>query len=210
MKQFPSTQSDLLQRLRHYVLSRKAQAAPVDDQVWFDFDRLYRRALLGFARRRGLPIAECHTLTNDLLVVLCNKILEYDRSRGRFHHWLCGIASNLAKALNERRSLNGQRERRLPATWLARGGRRERSLPSPLDELLARERAEVVGAAIAKLQSQLSERDYRLFLTVWIDGKSRKDAAGGLKMTAPAARQALGRAQNKLVVILRREGFDQL
>ncbi|MGE0536194.1 MAG: RNA polymerase sigma factor [Pirellulales bacterium] len=207
MKLFPSTHSDLLNRLREVIRSLNTHGAKDNQQVWYDFDHRYRQALVGFGRRRGLQSHDCQTLANDVLLVVYRKLLTYDRSQTRFHRWLLGIASKAAAELKRQNHRACRRERPLPSSSAYVTG--QASPLDPCDELLAREQCNLLGAAILKLRFEVSDRDYRLFERVRFDKLPINAAAAEIGMTAEAARKAMGRTLRKLARIARRLGLDQ-
>lgn len=63
--------------------------------VWDQVLGRFRRPILHFAQRMGLPEEEAEEVTQETLTVFTVSFREgrYDRSKGRLSHWLFGIAT---------------------------------------------------------------------------------------------------------------------
>ena len=67
-----------------------------NQQAWREFDGRYRPILVAFSRRLGLHDADAADIAQETLarVVKSYRAGRYDRSRGRLHSWIVGIAQN--------------------------------------------------------------------------------------------------------------------
>jgi RNA polymerase sigma-70 factor (ECF subfamily) len=69
-------------------------ADPANEAVWREFDQRYRPILIALGRRLGLAPEDAADAAQEALVrfVAAYRGGSYDRSRGRLHSWLTGIA----------------------------------------------------------------------------------------------------------------------
>jgi len=76
-----------------------------NDAAWRQFDARFRSAILGFARRMGIPDTDAEDVAQDTLVEFASAYRKgrFDREKGRLSRWLFGIAY--------RQALNGRRTR---------------------------------------------------------------------------------------------------
>jgi RNA polymerase sigma-70 factor (ECF subfamily) len=67
-----------------------------NEQAWREFDGRFRPILVAFARRLGLADADAADIAQETLARVVKSYREghYDRSRGRMHSWIVGIAQN--------------------------------------------------------------------------------------------------------------------
>ncbi|MFQ5490865.1 MAG: RNA polymerase sigma factor [Phycisphaerae bacterium] len=85
-------------------------------EAWTDFHRLYAPLIEAFLRRMGLAGADVDDAKQEILMIAHAALRDgtYDRSRGRFRGWLCGVARNKA--------LEAHRNRRRPSRAQSPGG----------------------------------------------------------------------------------------
>ncbi len=67
-----------------------------NDQAWREFDARFRPILIAFARKLGLGDADAADVAQETLarVVKSYRAGKYDRTRGRLHSWIVGIAQH--------------------------------------------------------------------------------------------------------------------
>ena len=86
---------------------------PSNELAWQEFDARYRPILVAFAHRLGLHHEDAADIAQETLVRVIRAYRDgkYDRSRGRLHSWIVGIAQNcifdLQKAHAARREQRG-------------------------------------------------------------------------------------------------------
>lgn len=95
MSDFPTTQFDLLMRVRDTT----------DRSAWEEFASTYRPAIYRFARHRGLQEADAEDLAQNVLAAVADRIGEWepDPERGRFRTWLSRVAMNQTITMFRRR-----------------------------------------------------------------------------------------------------------
>lgn len=182
MADIPPTRASLLVRLRD------AQ----DEQAWNDFVRLYAPAVYRLARRKGLQDADAADVTQDVLRGVAGAIgrLDYDERRGLFRSWLFTLA-----------------HRRL-IDFLARRGRQEQTGGEELlHEQPSRADAEewerdverqLFAEAAERVRPTVSATTWQAFWQTAVEGKSGKDVAQALGITAAAVYLAKGRVMVRL------------
>ena len=67
-----------------------------NDQAWREFDARYRPIIVSFARALDLKVEDAADVAQETLVRFLKEYRagKYDRSRGRLHSWLIGIAKH--------------------------------------------------------------------------------------------------------------------
>ncbi|MHC4947292.1 MAG: RNA polymerase sigma factor [Planctomycetota bacterium] len=79
---------------------------PANEAVWEEFDARYRPVLVAFARRIGLAPEDAADAAQEALARFVKSYREgrYDRTRGRLHSWLFGIARHCVLDIREARA----------------------------------------------------------------------------------------------------------
>ena len=77
---------------------------PADQRAWRTFCGRYGPAVFRFARRQGLGESDAEEIVADTLAPFFEAYGagRYERSRGRFKTWICGIALNKVRELRRR------------------------------------------------------------------------------------------------------------
>lgn len=190
MAEAPVTRASLLVRLRD----------PQDHEAWQQFFRVYASVVYGFARRRGLQDADAADLMQDVLrrVALSAGKLDYDRRKGTFRGWLFTVTRNrVFDYLNQRR-------RQVAAV----GGS---AVQQRLDEQPAGpEQADGTGTweqehqqgvmrwAMDRVRGEFQENTWKAFWQTAVEGRSPKEVAGSLAMSAGAVYVAKSRVLARL------------
>jgi RNA polymerase sigma-70 factor (ECF subfamily) len=77
-------------------------------RAWQDFFRVYSPLVLAFAKRLGLTDADAADAVQETLLAVYATFRElqepFDRSKGRFKHWLRGIALHKVRDVQRRRA----------------------------------------------------------------------------------------------------------
>ena len=86
MSHLPDTRQSLLRRASDLH----------DDAAWSEFVTIYRPAVLRFALRRGLQLADAEDVTQRVFVVVARKLKEWnpDAAAGSFRAWLLTVTRN--------------------------------------------------------------------------------------------------------------------
>src|SRR5262249_11168586 len=157
-----------------------------DRQAWGEFVEAYAPLVYGFCRKHGLQDADGADLTQDVLQAVSAAIarLDYDPRRGSFRGWLFTLARNrLYKALARRqREFRGSGD---PFGQLA------------LEELADREDGQRgwlgqedgqrgFALAAAQVRGTVQDKAWRAFWLTAVEGKSGKEAAHALGISAAA------------------------
>jgi RNA polymerase sigma-70 factor (ECF subfamily) len=189
MAEAPVTRASLLVRLRD----------PQDHDAWQQFFRVYASVVYGFARRRGLQDADAADLMQDVLrrVAMSAGKLDYDRRKGTFRGWLFTVTRNrVFDFLNQRRKqavgaggsdvqerLNDQ-----PATDAGDGA-------SAWDQ---EHQQGVMRWAMDRVRGEFQDNTWKAFWQTAVEGKSPKEVAGNLAMSAGAVYVAKSRVLARL------------
>jgi RNA polymerase sigma-70 factor, ECF subfamily len=126
------------------------------------FERIFRRyykPLYYFFRKRGCPDDQCQELAQEAFVRVYRSLPEF-RGDSRFDTWLYQIASNLFRNMLRERSALKRYGTEIPLDPLyepaaAEADPWESRDPSPLENLLGVERADLLRQAIQKLPRQM-------------------------------------------------------
>jgi RNA polymerase sigma-70 factor (ECF subfamily) len=188
MADAPATRASLLVRIRDAR----------DETAWSQFVEIYAPLVYGFARKHGLQDADAADVAQEVLraVARAVKKLEYDPARGSFRGWLFTVVRNKLR------------------THLSRAQRQERgSGDTAIQELLketpAREDNQSVlweqeyqrhlfAWAADRVRGTFQESTWQAFWLTAVEGKSGKEVARGLGMTAAAVYLAKGRVMSRL------------
>ncbi len=75
-----------------------------NNEVWEEFDARFRPIITGFAHHLGLPPEDAADVAQETLAQFLKdyRAGKYDRSRGRLHSWITGIARNRISDLRRR------------------------------------------------------------------------------------------------------------
>jgi RNA polymerase sigma factor (sigma-70 family) len=180
---------------------------PANDGAWREFDARYRPIVTGFARALGLEVDDSADVAQETLVRFAAGYREgrYDRSRGRLHSWLIGIAQNCIGQMWDKRARRKER----------RGLSAIASLPDRhrLTEIWDSEyQRYLLDKAMVDLrtESRMDPRTIRAFERLVFDQESARDVAHDMDMTLNDVYLAKHRCLKQLRTILSqlRETFD--
>jgi RNA polymerase sigma-70 factor (ECF subfamily) len=170
---------------------------PTDGDCWNAFVDRYAPKIYGWCRQRGLQEADAEDVTQDVLAQLVHKLrtFTYDPQRGTFRGWLKTLTHHAwCDYLESRRRAGG-----------AEG---DPEILARLDMLEAREDLlqalaevfdlELLAEAQARVQLQVSPRDWKIFHELAVEGRSGPEVARDLEMTVAAVLMARSRVQKKL------------
>ncbi len=183
---FPETDPALLIRLRD-----------VSDQVaWTEFVDLYRPAILGFARKRGLQSSDAEDLAQCVLIAVSQTVGQWnhDDRRARFRTWLHTVANRQVIDAFRRRARANVSGGTSIQDFLARQ-------PDPADDsrLLDDElRRQVFRRAAADARNEFTPDAWEAFRLTAIDGMSPAEAALKLGKTTGAVYAARARVMRRI------------
>jgi RNA polymerase sigma-70 factor (ECF subfamily) len=170
-----ATRPSLLARIRD----------PQDRQAWQEFVQIYAPLVYRFAQKRGLQDADAADVTQEVLRAVARAAprLEYDPARGSFRGWLFTIVRN------ELRDFASGQRRRSVGSGDTDQQRRLEQFPAP-DEgdeqaLWDREfERQLFTWAAGQVRGDFQESTWRAFWLTAVEGKSGKEAARVLGLTA--------------------------
>ena len=176
---------------------------PADSHCWNAFVERYGPKIYGWCRQRGLQEADAQDVTQEVLTQLVQKLrnFAYDPHKGSFRGWLKTLTHHAWSDYLESRQRAG-----------AAG--EDKVMRERLDSLEAREDLlttlaetfdlEVLAEAQARVQLQVTPRDWKIFEALALEGRPGPDVAKELGMTVTAVLMAKSRVQKKLREQIRR------
>jgi len=174
-----------------------------DRQAWSEFVEVYAPLVYGFARKHGLQDADAADLTQEVLHAVSSAVgrLEYDPRRGSFRGWLFTIVRRrLQNALNrQRRECRGSGSSSAQIVLEA--------VPAPEDQRALWEQeyeGRLFTFAAAQVRSEIQDSTWQAFRLTAVEGKSGKETAEELGMTAAAVYLAKRRVLTRLKEEVRR------
>jgi len=170
-----ATRPSLLARIRD----------PQDRQAWQEFVQIYAPLVYRFAQKRGLQDADAADVTQEVLRAVARAAprLEYDPARGSFRGWLFTIVRN------ELRDFASGQRRRSVGSGDTDQQRRLEQFPAPDegDEQALWDREfvrQLFTWAAGQVRGDFQESTWRAFWLTAVEGKSGKEAARVLGLTA--------------------------
>jgi RNA polymerase sigma factor (sigma-70 family) len=169
---------------------------PTDAGCWNAFVDRYAPKIYGWCRQRRLQEADAQDVTQEVLALLVQKLrtFTYDPHKGTFRGWLKTLTHHAWCDYLERRRRAGT------------GG--EPEALALLDTLEAREDLlkalaetfdlEVLAEAQARVQRQVSPRDWIIFQDLAAEGRTGPAVAQELGMTVTAVLMAKSRVRKRL------------
>ena len=191
---FPVTRASLLLGLRD----------PGNDRAWYEFYRLYRSIIVGYARSRGCPADMAHEVMQETLVALLQTMPQfaYDRAKGQFRSYLyCMVRTSIGAALRRRRR------------YLLIGNPGDENTPNPLAHIRDENSAEagadwdrqweqhLLAQALERVRRKVNETTFRSFSRYVLEGRPAEEVSRELGLTANAVHQH----RSRVIDLLRRE-----
>jgi RNA polymerase sigma-70 factor (ECF subfamily) len=176
---------------------------PTDRECWNAFVDRYAPKIYGWCRLRGLQDADAEDVTQEVLTQLVQKLqtFTYDPHKGTFRGWLKTVTHHAWCDYLEKRRRAGEGEAN--PEFLARLERLEakEDLLAALAEVFD---LELLAEAQARVQLQVSPRDWGIFQALAVEGRPGPAVAQTLGMTVTAVLMAKSRVQQKLRREIRR------
>lgn len=171
MSELPQTRHSLLIRLRER-----------SHDAWEDFLSIYQRALVDFARSKGLQEADALDVAQEVLVALERKIPHWDSNpeRGKLRGWLFRVARNLSVDKIIERSRAAQALRSADST----------GFDVPLEqtnasgEFLLAYRRKLMHWAAKQVRPCVSEKTWRAFWLTAMEGMKPEIVAKQLGLSS--------------------------
>lgn len=179
-------------------LLRGAQAA--DEAAWTRLVDAYSRLIYRWCRRSGLQAADAADVVQDVLrsVATNLKDFKHNPSEGSFRGWL--------RRITQRKLYDRYRQNKKLMGEATGGGDLNEWLASAVDDSdeessvdVAVRRGHVLDwAAIQRVKSKVSERNWRIFWRVAVDGQPAAEAAAEFNVTVNVVRLTKSRILKRL------------
>jgi RNA polymerase sigma factor (sigma-70 family) len=170
---------------------------PTDPECWNAFVDRYGPRIYGWCRQRGLQEADAEDVTQDVLAQLVQKLraFTYDPHKGTFRGWLKTLTHHAWCDYLEsrRRAGEGQGSDELVARLEMVEARED--LLTALAEVFD---LELLAEAQARVQLQVSPRDWKIFQALAVEGRPGPAVAREFGMTVTAVLMVRSRVQKKL------------
>jgi RNA polymerase sigma-70 factor (ECF subfamily) len=176
---------------------------PTDAECWNNFVDRYAPKIYGWCRQRGLQEPDAEDVTQEVLTQLVQKLrtFAYDPDKGTFRGWLKTLTHHAWCDYMEKRRRTGGAEANAEVLVCLE------KLEAPEDLLTALAEVfdlELLAEAQARVQLQVSPRDWKIFQGLAIESRPGPALAGELGMTVTAVLMAKSRVQKKLRQEIRR------
>ena len=189
------TSTDLLQ-----------QAKANSQTAWQQLVTRYSRRIYRWCRRSGLQPTDAADVTQEVLHAVARKLGDFHRDRpgDTFRGWLRRITNN--KVNDHYRKQNktadkasgGVNQVEFLATPQEQLGTWNTSLVASDVSIVSSFKNQRIQTVIKRVRSNISERDWKLFWRIAVDGQPAADAAKELGITANAARLVKMRVLKRL------------
>jgi RNA polymerase sigma-70 factor (ECF subfamily) len=171
---------------------------PRDDDAWSEFAAWVGHVITRFLRRQGAPAADAQDIVQEVLLHLSGWVRShaYDRSKGKFRHYLHTVARcRLIDFYRRRRSgeLSGADVDRLES----------RDTAPDFDEAFV---DGVLRRAAALARTRFSEPIFQAFWLTYVERMEVTDAAARLNTTISAVNTARSRVRACVEEIIRTDG----
>jgi RNA polymerase sigma-70 factor (ECF subfamily) len=198
MAELPTTRPSLLVRLRDAR----------DRDAWRQFVQLYGPVVYAYGRRHGLQDADAADLTQEVLRAVSTAVgrLDYDPRRGGFGGWLFTVAHHKLHDLLARQRRPGQ-------------GSGDPGVQQWLEERPARDEDAALWDqeyerrlfrwAAEQVQPCVNGTTWQAFWQTAVEGRSGKDVAEALGMTAAAVYLAKSRVMARLRELIQQVEEDE-
>jgi RNA polymerase sigma factor (sigma-70 family) len=176
---------------------------PADPNYWSAFVERYAPKIYGWCRQHGLPEADAQDVTQDVLTQLVQKLgtFVYDRHKGSFRGWLKTLTHHAwcdYVESRQRAGLVGDNNEVLHCLETLAASQ------DLLERLADTFDLELLSEAQARVQLQVSPRDWKIFESLALEGRTGPEVAKELGMTVTAVLMAKSRVQKRLCREVRR------
>jgi RNA polymerase sigma-70 factor (ECF subfamily) len=176
---------------------------PADPNYWNDFVERYAPKIHGWCRQRGLQDSDAQDVTQEVLTKLVQKLrtFAYDPEKGSFRGWLQTLTYHAwSDYLKSRQRAGGVSAHQEIVERLETLEARDDLLKRLADAF----DLELLAEAQARVQLQVTPRDWKIFEALGLEGRPGPAVARELGMTVSAALMAKSRVQKKLRQEIRR------
>ena len=187
-------------------LIRRAQANEAD--AWQELVETYSRRVYRWCRRAGLQPADASNVVQEVLRSVARKLTDFrrDRDGDTFRGWIRRITQNQL-----RDHFRGQSRRAdHPAGGTAAQEQMANLADPPADEELSQTNSyqQIDLATLERVRAEFSDRDWRFFWRVVVDGQSAPEVGTEFGVTANAVRIVKMRVLRRLREALLDEDHD--
>ena len=182
------------------------QAKANSQTAWQQLVTRYSRRIYRWCRRSGLQPTDAADVTQEVLHAVARKLGDFHRDRpgDTFRGWLRRITNN--KVNDHYRKQNktadkasgGVNQVEFLATPQEQLGTWNTSLVASDVSIVSSFKNQRIQTVIKRVRSNISERDWKLFWRIAVDGQPAADAAKELGITANAARLVKMRVLKRL------------
>lgn len=182
MTPIPTTSISLLERLRR----------PDDQEAWARFVRLYTPLLHSWASKLGLQDQDANDVVQELLVVLIQKLPEFEYDPGKsFRGWLRTVLNNKWRDRCQRRQ-PGQLDLQAESCSDSFGA-------DPIGDLEEKEyRRYLVGRALQIMQAEFQPATWKACWAFVVEDRPAADVAREIGITINAVYHAKSRILSRL------------
>jgi RNA polymerase sigma factor (sigma-70 family) len=176
---------------------------PEDPLYWNAFVERYAPKIYSWCRQRGLQEADAQDVTQDVLTQLLQKLrtFAYDPRKGSFRNWLKTLTRHAwCDYVESRQRMGGVGVDYAILAQMETLEAREDLLQSLADTF----DLEVLAEAQARVQLQVTRRDWKIFEALALESRPGPVVAKELGMTVTAVLMAKSRVQKKLRQEIRR------
>lgn len=176
-------------------------ADPADQAAWGEFHRRYAELLRGFARRRGIQMADCDDIVQDVLVSLGKALpgFEYDPARGKFRSYLKTITLRVIFRKSSQNRGTARLEHIEEATRAA-------SMDEEVEQQWEDEwREHHLRRAMRDVLAEFNDKDRQAFQLYAVEGRPLEEVTGVLAMSADAVYQAKSRILRRLSALIEKQ-----
>jgi RNA polymerase sigma factor (sigma-70 family) len=192
MPEAPPTRLSLLVRLRDLQ----------DRQAWAQFVDVYAPLIYGYVRKRGLQDADAADLTQACLRQVAAHVgsFEYDPRRGTFRGWLFTIVRNKLRDFRARPRHLGEAsgDPRMQRILEAQAAPE----PDEAGEWERDYRRGLLAWAAEQVRPEVQETTWQAFWQTAVEGRSGREAAERLGLTAAAVYLAKSRVMARLRALI--------
>jgi RNA polymerase sigma-70 factor (ECF subfamily) len=176
---------------------------PAAAGCWSAFVDRYAPKIYGWCRKLGLQEADAEDVTQEVLTQLVRKLrtFTYDSQKGSFRGWLKTLTHHAWCDYLDKRRRAGVGETNPEVLARLEKLEEREDLATALAEVFD---LELLAEAEARVQLQVSRRDWAIFQSLAVEGRPGPELAGELGMTVTAVLMAKSRVQQKLRQEVRR------
>src|SRR6185312_4039876 len=145
---------------------------PSNPIYWNHFADRYRAKIQEWCILNNLSEADAEDVSQNIIILVRNKIHTYDNQKGRFRVWLKSITRNACMDVFR----DAKRWSYLAPGW---DGRVEQELGRELDDFM---RTEILRAAVEHARTQASSRDFQVFYGITFLGRKPSEIANDFEL----------------------------